>query len=312
MFKCELKFLKAIGIALCTSLFLLGTISQTQAAIYTLGDSLSDAGALGFTYTNPTNLDPLAEGNVWVQYIAKSTPAFCNDPNHCKLDKETFYYSSMGNNYAVGGAGVTFDSTDAQSPKSFTSLHFQIEALKHNHQLRKGDVITVWIGANDIIAAALEPTFDSAKSLAYVSRAGEIFKEEVAALSKTGAKIIVITVPQLGSTPLAVSVDGVDFLNQLTDVFNQKISKLAKLKNVNIIDSSVYFNDVLTSRDFDPSNTYCSTAIIDPDNQCGGDNNPITAKPSDPDVPFVFADPIHPSNAVHRYIGDKLKSLLLH
>jgi outer membrane lipase/esterase len=310
MFNSKFKPIKLVGIVLCTSLFLFGAISQTQAAIYSLGDSLSDAGALGFTYTNPTSLDPLAEGNVWLQYIAKSTPAFCNDFKHCKLDKETFYYSRIGNNYAVGGSGVTFDSTDAQNPKSFTSLHFQIEALKHNHKLKNEDVITVWIGANDILAAAFEPTFNPAKSVAYVSRAGEIFKEEVTELSKTGAKLFVITIPELGLTPLGDMTNGVDFLNQLTVLFNQKISKLAKIKNVTIIDSNVYFGDVLTSRDFDTSNIYCSTAIIDFDHQCGDvATNPIIG---DSGVPFVFADPIHPSNAVHRYIGEKLKSLLLH
>jgi phospholipase/lecithinase/hemolysin len=310
MFNSKFKPFKLVGRALCAGLFLFGAMSQTQAAVYSLGDSLSDAGALGFTYTNPTNSEPLAEGNVWVQYIAKSTPAFCNDVKHCKFDRETFYYSSMGNNYAVGGAGVTFDSTDALTSRNFTSLHFQIEALKHNHKLKKDDVITVWIGANDILAAAFEPTFEPAASLAYVSRAGEIFKEELTGLSNTGAKLFVITIPKLGMTPLGAATNGVDFLNQLTDIFNQKISKLANLKNVTIIDSNVYFSDVLTSREFDTSNTYCS-AIIDPVHQCGNiDTNPITGETSG--VPFVFADPIHPSNAVHRYIGEKLKSLLLH
>ena len=306
----KFKPFKLLGMALCASLFLFGAIGQTQAAIYTLGDSLSDAGALGFTYMNPTSLAPLAEGNVWVQYITKSTPAFCNDPKHCKLDRETFYYSSMGNNFAVGGAGVTFDSRDAQNSKSFTSLHFQIEALKHNHKLKKGDIVTVWMGSNDILAAAFEPTFDSAKSLAYVSRAGEIFKEEVTELSKTGAKILVITIPELGLTPLGDLTNSVVFLNQLTDLFNQKINKLAKLKNVIVIDSNLYFNDLLGSGDFDVSNIYCREAIIDPIHQCGdADTNPII---DDSGLPFVFADPIHPSNAVHHYIGEKLKSQLLH
>lgn len=307
MFKDKFRPFKLICIVYCISAFLLGAVSQAQAAIYSLGDSLSDAGALGFTYTNPTSLEPLAEGNVWVQYIAKSTPAFCNDSKHCKFDRETFYYSSMGNNYAVGGAGVTFDSTDANLTRNFTSLHFQVEALEHNQKLKKNDVITVWMGANDILAAASDP----ATSVANVKKAGIVFKEEVAELAKSGAAIVVITIPQLGNTPLGLSADdGGVFLNQLTDLFNQKISKLAKLKNVTIIDSNVYFSDVLTSRDFDTSNIYCS-AIIDPTHQCGDiATNPITGNVSE--VPFVFADPIHPSNAVHRFVGEKLKSLLIH
>ncbi len=81
--------------------------SAAKAADYVLGDSLSDAGALGITYTNPASVSPWIWGTVWVQDIPgyTSTPVFCNAPQ-CAFNSQAFYYTNLtGNNYAVGGAG---------------------------------------------------------------------------------------------------------------------------------------------------------------------------------------------------------------
>ena len=279
---------------------------QANATIYTIGDSLSDAGALGFTYTNPVALRPLREGNVWVQYLTNSVPAFCNDPRHCKLDQQTFYYSSRGNNYAVGGAGINFDSTDIPLVQSYTSLHYQVEALIHNHQLTPNDVVTVWIGANDIIAAATDPTLGGVK---FVMQAATTMKREVARLARSGAHVIVISIPDIGATPLGFnSPPGVaQGLTELTHVFNAAITGLVNFKNVTLIDSNQLYQQLLLSGEFDNTAIYCNT-IIDPNNICGSAANPLQV--NKPEPPLVYADPIHPSNAAHRWIGELMRTLL--
>lgn len=290
-------------IYLSAALFL--AVPNANATVYSLGDSLSDSGALGFTYTNPVALSPLFEGNVWVQYLTNSVPAFCNDPRHCKFDRDTFYYSGTGNNYAVGGAGVTFDSTDSRLAKNFTDLHSQIEALTHNHKLTREDVITVWMGANDIFAATVDPN----TSATTVTQAAERFRIEIAKLARYGAKIYVITIPDLGQTPLGLSTsDGSQLLTELTNLFNSGISDLARVRNLTIIDSNVLFDDLRSSRDFDNSMIYCSV-IIDPKHVCGNKkSNPEIINNSE--VPFIFADPIHPSNAAHRWMGYAIQKLI--
>jgi outer membrane lipase/esterase len=279
---------------------------QANATIFTIGDSLSDAGALGFTYTNPVALSPLREGNVWVQHLTNSVPAFCNDPKHCRLDNDTFYYSSRGNNYAVGGAGINFDSTDIPLAQSFTSLHYQVEALTHNHKLTPNDVVTVWIGANDIIAAATDPTLGG---VSFVMQAATTMKREVARLARSGGNVIVLSIPDIGTTPLGLnsSTDVARSLSELTNVFNGEISGLANLKNVKLIDSKQIYQQLLQSGEFDNTAIYCN-AIIDPNNICGSAANPLQV--NKPEPPLVFADPIHPSNAAHRWIGDFMKKLL--
>ena len=295
-------------LAALSAVFFFLAAATVNAAIYSLGDSLTDSGALGITYTNPVELSPLAEGNVWVQYLTNSVPAFCDDPKHCHPDRDTYYYSRSGNNYAVGGAGVTFDSTDsalAQIGKpSFTSLHYQVKALLHNRKLTTDDIVTVWMGANDILAATADP----ANSVAFVSNAAKLFSVEIARLGNHGPKIYVLTIPDLAKTPLGANLPLPDsqFLTDLTNVFNNGISGLANLKNVRLIDSNAFFEVAKTSGLFDLSNTYCPN-LIDPNNVCGTVANPIEHSA---EVPFMFADPVHPSNALHQWIGAIVKKLI--
>lgn len=285
--------------------------ASAHAAIYHIGDSLSDSGALGFTYTNPVELSPLEEGRVWTQYVSNSIPAFCDDPKHCKWDPDTFYYTKRGNNYAVGGAGVTFDSTDildsaGNIAKSYTSLHDQIHALTHNRALTAQDVITVWMGANDILAiAAGDPTLSESA----VAQVAEVFNAEIRRLAKFGARIYVVTIPDLGKTPLgSSSPDGGAFLTYLTTLFNDGISRLSSNGNVTMIDSNALLHSLLSSGNFDNTGIYCSV-IIDPWDLCG---DPTTNPESSAKhvLPFVFADPIHPSYAAHRWIGLTIKPLI--
>jgi outer membrane lipase/esterase len=291
---------------LVSKLTLLGTalffaVPLANADVYSLGDSLSDAGSLGFTYTNPATLSPLTSGKVWVQHLTSSVPAFCNDPKHCLLNNDTFYYTNPGNNYAVGGAGVTFDSTDAKVKKNYTDLHSQIYALLHSRVLNKNDIITVWMGANDIFAAAQ----NRLHSYADVANAARVFQTEIInlAIQVNGASIYVISIPDLGKTPLGLNTsDGGKLLSELTVVFNLGISGM-NVHNVSLIDSNAGFNQLYGQ--LDTSMIYCSV-IIDPKHVCGDPKtNPEYFDPAA--KPFLFADPVHPSNAAHQYIANQLQ-----
>lgn len=286
----------AVGIALAMA------ILPAKAEIYTLGDSLSDAGALGLTYTDPTAVSPLTEGKVWVQYLTDSVPAFCNDPNACPLNSSTLYYSKPGNNFAVGGAGVTFDSPDARAQKSYTDLHSQVYALLHGRNLTRDDVVTIWIGANDILDAARHPS----SSASYISAVVRTFQSELATLAAgvNGARIFVFTLPDLGTTPLGLSMsDGGKLLTELTAAFNQGISAVGE-SNVKIIDSTPIFTRLIQV--MATSSVYCSK-IIDPRHLCGNPSNPLASALS-AQAPLLFADPLHPSHAAHQYIANELSA----
>ncbi|MBI3808439.1 MAG: hypothetical protein HY281_13160 [Nitrospirae bacterium] len=280
--------------------------SPATATDYVLGDSLSDAGALGMTYTNPTSVSPWVAGKVWVQDIPRYTsiPVFCNDAK-CKLDPQSFYYAHLnGNNYAVGGAGVTFDSPDAKPANNYTDLSSQVSALIHNagytvSNASKKDHVFVWIGVNDIIAAAQYK--DPTVSLNLVTYASATY---IAVVSKlAGAcpqcKIYIFSIPDLGKTPRALAQSGTaqQELSDLTAQFNAAIMSL-QTGTVQYIDTNPYF----ITYGYD-TRTVCSKGI-DPNHVCGGSNNPIT----DP-IATQFADPVHPTTAMHAYLARLLKGL---
>ena len=129
---------------LVSSIFLMTSTAHaehSEPVNYVLGDSLSDVGALGMTYTNAEQVSVSPQqwifGKVWVQdipeYTSKST--FCRD-QVCKGSSDTtapFYYTRHGNNYAVGGAGVLFSSSDLGLINlANTDLPSQVSALIHN------------------------------------------------------------------------------------------------------------------------------------------------------------------------------------
>lgn len=281
---------------------LAATAPAANAEIYTLGDSLSDAGSLGITYTDPSSVNPLVAGKTWIQDLTSSTPAFCNDHKQCSWDPRTYYYRD-GNNYAVGGAGVMFDSTDARTPNTFTSLGSQVSALINSGKLRGGDAITVLMGANDVLAAAAKP----ASSQSVVVNAATSFVRYVAALAAQPSHphVYVFTLPDLGQTPFGRSTaDGGASLSQLAQVFNSEITAgLRNTSGVKFVISGAIFGEL--SQQLLNYPIYCAK-VIDTTHACGSTANPVLLGP----VNLMFADPLHPSRVAHAMIADRVKNVI--
>ena len=269
------------------------------AALYVLGDSLSDVGALGFTYTNPANMEPPENGQVWPQYLSGSTSAYCNGGQQCPFDGKTFYYSRTGNNYAVGGAGITFDSTDAKRHPNYTGLGYQITALVNAHVLTSNDVIAIWIGANDILKAAQK----AGSAAGEVRLAAQVFRNELSRLIShaNGARIHIFTIPDLGKTPAALGSVDAGILTNLSNQFNQAITASLPA-SVYVIDANAIFVDL---RKVMALTTVFCRRLIDPQHVCGKASNQLTPGVS-PMAAVLFADPLHPSIAAHRELAKRL------
>lgn len=286
---------------LATCFWFSAAITPALAELYVLGDSLSDVGALSITYTNPVSTSPYVNGKVWTQYLGNSISTFCNDPHQCPLNGKTFYYTNPGNNYAVGGAGITFDSPDAKAPTSYTSLHSQVAALLNSHRLQGGDIVAVWIGANDVLSAGRNVS----SSISKVNSAIHVFQSEMAILvsNANGARVYIFTLPDLGKTPLGFSSsDGGKLLTDLTMQFNQGISA-SLASNVYVIDSGAVFSQL---RSLMATSVIFCRKIIDPNHDCGNASNPLSPG-IPPQANVLFSDPLHPSIAAHQFIANQLK-----
>ena len=297
---------------LASSIFLISSTANAangEPTNYVLGDSLSDVGAIGITYTNSEEGPPRVWGKVWVQDIPEytSTSTFCLDRT-CTPDPQAFYYTRKGNNYAVGGAGVLFPSSDLKRRNlANTDLPSQVSALIHNAgytpRSNKKDHIFVWIGGNDIAYAAALSKDQASTNLVHLASSTYIDAVSSLAGACPQCKIYVISIPYLGDTPLAQWEATKHKLNALTHMFNDEI-RILQSSSVTYIEINHYLNSQNLGTDL---RTWCTTGI-DPGHICPSTENPI----NDGSSATIYADPAaHPITAIHAYIAGILKHLFV-
>lgn len=163
----------------------------TNAATYLIGDSLSDPGMLGFTFTDPL-INKYASlkagyGKVWTNY---------------------FYI----NNFAVGGSGITFSSPYSKTQD--TSMRGQISNLSN---ITSEDTVIIFIGANDLLKCAQT----NCKSIEEIIGT---FASNINPLIEEGAKIYVIKMP--ASLPFSPGGKLYKNFNSLVMTFNRYIDSL--------------------------------------------------------------------------------------
>lgn len=107
-------------------------------------------------------------------------------------------------------------------------LAAQIDAQQAESPLQNGDLVTVMVGANDVLAQyAQYPTVGEAELIANLEAAGAETGRQVNRLADTGAKVLVSTIIDLGFTPFAIAertantdTDRAALLSRLTARYN--------------------------------------------------------------------------------------------
>lgn len=83
-------------------------------------------------------------------------------------------------------------------------LSGQIDQQLNNGGFKAGDLVTVLIGANDVLAQfAQYPNVGEAQLLTNVDAAGAALATQVNRLAAAGAKVLISTIPDMGLTPFA-------------------------------------------------------------------------------------------------------------
>lgn len=271
-------------------MWLLFACFSANAATYLIGDSLSDPGSLGFTFTDPlinksggsisssvTNL--AGTGKVWTNYFSEIYCTAYSDPN-CT-------------NYAFAGAGVTFSSPFSNID---TSMFGQMNALP---LLSKGDNVIIWIGANDLMKSAQ----NNGKGIDQIIAT---FKNNISILKRSNAKIYIMEIPALlASSP---NVTSSHLSASLLSVIGQFNAAIESIKGIRFISSTAI--DQCFPNDGLPQSV-CQKNIS-PNQVCGSQNNKLAT--IDLNNKFLFADSIHPSSYTHNYAASCFanKGLPLH
>jgi outer membrane lipase/esterase len=198
------------------------TNSFRATRVIALGDEYSVINADGSKYT----INALVAGSnsaldcssnlVWVQLVSA---AYGLVFPQCALGVP----DPASRIYAANGAVVA-------------DLSAQIDAYLSNGGAESGDLVTVLVGANDIVGQFMQyPTVGEGQLLSNVEAAGIELANQVNRLADLGVKVLISTIPDVGLTPYAGdrspgSTDGnPPLLSRLSTRFNDAL--LANLTN---------------------------------------------------------------------------------
>ncbi|MHB8913593.1 MAG: SGNH/GDSL hydrolase family protein [Minisyncoccota bacterium] len=285
-------------LVLSLAIFFIATpTSFAMAASYdrviVFGDSLSDIGNYSCAHEQQI---PLPEF-YW-------NGRFSNGPNYvddlAKMMGVAIAPSCLGGtDYAVG---------DARARDVLT----QLALMKSAHlQERASDLTILFVGANDVRAAIVEP--DPKKGQKIIRNAVHKIGVALQVLQASGAKnVLVPNVPNLGLLPevtsMEASMPGITaYATALTQQFNAELDKvLAQKRNGQMKITRVNTYDLLNTVAQNPSN-YGLTNTTEP---CfsGDEQTPgaVCATPST----YLFWDSVHPTTRVHEILADDVWSAI--
>ncbi|USQ14553.1 SGNH/GDSL hydrolase family protein [Legionella lytica] len=277
--------------------------------IVVFGDSLSDNGNL-YEFMNqqlppspPYFKGRFSNGLVWVEHLAASY--FPKDPGAHLLD------------YAYGGAGV---SSDEEDDDVLFTLRREVKDYLASHQNKASadSLYVVWIGSNNYLALPTEVD----KTLRDVN---EGITESLQRLADKGAKhILVVNIPDLGSTPAAIEFDAIETMSYFSQEHNSLLNNtLVNLKQKYpdvewlFFDMNQSFNDVVANPQvygFNNINGSCIDLINDNFAKKSVLNLVRAAKPQqmkrDACDGYLFFDLVHPTALAHELLADKAKKAL--
>ena len=296
---------------------------------FVVGDSLSDAGAYtqgvtlggapaGPLYKFTTNaLD--GSSLVWSQVLANSL-GITQGPDVLEGVPLAGPFAPTvnvnGGNYAQGGSrvalqpGVIGGLTPAQG---FTTIPGTVQIdrlLADSPTLSGSDLVAVWLGANDVFTqyGSLPFGLPLAVATANLQTAATELVAQVDRLVAAGAKnIIVVSVPDIGTTPFGVSQAGVGgdvILTGMVNTFNQTLYAGLAGKPAVIVDSG----KLLGAIQADPVKygfTAPGAALLPACLPAGASSlTCIQGLNALPDSETrVFADGVHPTAAAHALFG---------
>ena len=269
--------------------------AQDYSGVIVLGDSLSDGGIYGSRFTtNP--------GMTSVEYLAQD------------LGFQLTTSTAGGTNYAQGGARVASDS--ASTPAGFAQrpISTQVtEYLSKNGGVADPNALhIIQGGANDIFqnfAAVQAGLMSTAEFQSSLISTGSAFVGQTFNLHLAGAKYIVVpNLPNLGATP-AFSGATAPLATQASQGFNQVVRTGLSQIGIDMVALDTYglLNEVVAQpATYGFSNATGVACTTSTSLLC----SPATLVSADAAQTYVFADGVHPTDAMHRLNAQYMLSVL--
>ena len=266
--------------------------------VIVFGDSLSDTGNIaaltgGLQPNSP--LDRYSNGTNWIDQLYGPTTAFYATGQ------------TTGNvDFAVGGA---FAGSDNLSPFIPIGVQQEIDAFRATiGQFAPTDTVTLWAGANNGFAALGAPGASQASiSAGAISAATDVVSDVTQIAGLGGRRIIVLNLPDLGSTPAGINSGGSQAGLLYSFTFNSALSTglaqvAAAAPGVNIIQADVFsaFNVVAANPAAFGFTNFTGACLFRGGAACNG---------------LAFADgyvpdqSVHPTEALYAYLAQYINLL---
>lgn len=189
-----------------------------------------------------------------------------------------------------------------------------------NSGLGTGDLVTVLIGANDIVDLfdqVQNGQLTQPEAVAEVRRRGSVVAGQINQLLALNTRVIVSTVPDMGSTPFAVAADQLvagssALLRQLTYEFNAYLRtgiddtrfdgrNYGLVLADDIVDGAVSNPSAYLASPFDVVDPLCVTALP----YCTTAPSDLTTAPGASTASYLWADALHIGPAMHAQIASQ-------
>lgn len=291
------------ALIMCFSVMVSAT---TLDKIVVFGDSLSDNGNLyeymkhQFPVSPPYYKGRLSNGPVWAELLVES------------------YFPGAGDrhllDYAYAGAAVV----EGDDEPLFT-LRSEVDSYFLAHQNKADDhaLYVIWIGANNYLA--LPDDMNKA-----VLDVGEGIQHSLKQLVDKGAKhVLVLNLPDLGRTPVAVDLGVTAELTSASERHNQLLLDMVNgFKQTAPSVEWLYFDvryaldDLMTNPEANGfsniKGTCYESSVDEPSIQMGlqvASMLQLNSKKSACDG-YLFFDPVHPSTSAHKILAERTRQLL--
>jgi phospholipase/lecithinase/hemolysin len=277
-------------------------------AIYAFGDSLSDAGnnfidSGGTTPAPPYYGGEWSNGNVWLDTLASDLGLPALTPS-----------LSGGTDYAYGGAtsGTTLYYTAGNA--DVTGSTGQIAQFQLAHPTADPNALyTILVGGNDLLEIPAGAT--AAQDQTLINQTVGNIDSAIDTLAGEGAKdFLVLTVPDIGKTPAALTSGASSTYSALTASLNGELlggnvsagvlslAQIAAGKGVKI---SVFDTFALTDDIVANPASYGLSNVTDPCYDATADT--VCSDPNQ----YLFWDVLHPTAAGHVLIGNGAAAVLM-
>ncbi|MDX2347207.1 MAG: SGNH/GDSL hydrolase family protein [Legionella sp.] len=316
--------MKTKWLGLCLVFFMTGAVIASVASaapaasinkIVVFGDSLSDTGNLYEYMRHQLPMSPpyyegrFTNGPVWIEHVL--THYFPSNP---KLHLS---------NYAFGGSGVGSEGENDEDDigdGAMLNLDAEVSSylLAHDDKTDASSLYVVWMGSNNYLSLPEDLDDEVEFTLAGIRRSLDT-------LVQKGAKnIMVMGVPDLGKTPMALEFESTDDLTYLSHQHNTKLkAEVEQLRALHpdvqwvFFDVDVLLTDALTQPalyGFSNVTGTCYDALDYLPSSQSVLNMASRIKPGvhpeDVCDTYLFFDPVHPSSRAHAYIAERGIELL--